>query len=113
MIPSSSEEGVRLAVSYICANFSEKITVDTLASISGFSKYYFLREFKRITGETPVAFLNRIRCENATRLLKSGDFSVSEVCEQCGFENLSYFGKTFKKYYGMSPKQYTASKNKN
>lgn len=112
-LTASSEEGVRLAVSYICANFSNKISVDTLASISGFSKYYFLREFKRITGETPVIFINRIRCENAKRLLRSGALSIREVCEQCGFENLSYFSKTFKKHFGISPKQYTSTINKN
>lgn len=112
-LPNSSEEGVRLAVSYICANFSEKISIDELASLSGFSKYYFLREFKRITGDTPIVFLNRTRCENAKRLLRSGVLSIREACEQCGFEDLSYFSKTFKKHYGISPKQYTESLNKN
>ena len=106
VLPPSSEEGVRLAVSYISANFSEKISIDMLAQISGFSKYHFLREFKRITGETPIVFLNRTRCENAKHMLRTGAFSIKEVSAQCGFEDLSYFGKIFKNFCGVTPKQY-------
>lgn len=100
---TAKEEGIRIAVSYIYANMQQKITLDTLASVSGFSKYYFSREFKKSVGLTPVEFLNLARCEYAKKLLKSDKLSICEISEKCGFEDMSYFGKVFKKFYGVSP----------
>ena len=98
-------DNIRIAIIYIRDNIREKISVDSLAQMSGMSKYHFIREFKRITHYTPVMYINIVRIEMARRLIVEKKLSVGEVSERCGFENLSYFTKTFKKYTGMTPSE--------
>lgn len=98
-------ENVRSAIIYIRNNLSKKITIKDLSLASGISEYYFIREFKRITGYTPVTYINMMRCDMAKKLLLDGEHNVGEVADMCGFENMPYFTKTFKKYTGLLPSQ--------
>lgn len=102
-------EGIRIALGYIRSHITQKLTIDELCDNAGLSKYYFVREFKRIVGDTPVVYINKLRCENAAKLLSNGQLSVGDVAEKCGFDSVSYFGKVFKKYMGMSPGAYEKS----
>ena len=102
-------EGIRIALGYIRSHITQKLTIDELCDNAGLSKYYFVREFKRIVGDTPVVYINKLRCENAAKLLSNGQLSVGDVAEKCGFDSVSYFGKAFKKYMGMSPGAYEKS----
>ena len=99
-------DGIQLAASYILANISQKFTIDELSEQAGMSKYYFIREFKKFTGDSPIVFINKSRCEIAKRMLASDDYSVVEISEKTGFESCAYFCKIFKKYTGVSPKNY-------
>ena len=56
-----------------------------------------------VTGYSPISFLNLLRCTRAQEYLTSGRFNVSETAALCGFENLSYFSRTYKKHMGMLP----------
>ena len=94
------------AISYIKEHISTKLSVDDISKAVGLSRYYFMREFKRITGCTVSAYINTIRCEQAKTLLKSSTLSVKEISAQCGFENISYFTTVFKHYTGTSPSAY-------
>ncbi len=105
-------DNIRAAIIYIRDHIREKITVDTLAQMSGMSKYHFIREFKRITHYTPVMYVNIVRIEMARRLIGEKDLSIGEVSEKCGFDNVSYFTKTFKKYTGTTPSELRLEKNK-
>ena len=98
-------EHVRHAIGYMKANFAGKITMDDVAADAGLSKFHFTREFKRITGRTPIYYLNAIRCEYARNLLESGRHSIKEVAFLCGFANNSYFSSVFQKYTGCLPSQ--------
>ena len=69
----------------------------------GFSKYYLCRTFRQITGSTVVDYLNSLRCAHALQLLSSGEYTVGECAEKCGFRNLSYFAKVYRRYRGCSP----------
>lgn len=102
----TTNHSIQLVISYILANIDGKFTIDNLSEQAGMSKYYFIREFKKATGETPVTFINRNRCEIAKRMLKTGEYSVAETSEKTGFESCAYFCKTFKKFTGMTPKKY-------
>ena len=94
---------VRSAISYIRQHFTEDITVDDICRHLGFSKYYFCREFRRITGRTVTDTINLLRCSHAKSLISSGRCNVSESAERSGFRNLSYFSKTYKRYNGILP----------
>lgn len=105
-------ENIRTAIIYIRDNLKEKISIDNLAQMSGMSKYHFIREFKRITHYTPVMYINIARIEMARRLLTEKKYSIGEVSELCGFDNLSYFTKTFKKYTGVTPSELRIEKSR-
>ena len=85
------------------------IAADSISTEAGFSKYYFCRSFKEITGRTVIDYLNLTRCSHAQSLLLSGSCNVSECAEQCGFQNLSYFSKTYRRYMGHSPSNQLSS----
>lgn len=99
---SGSLAMVKEAVHYLHLHFNEPITVTALAERCGYSKYYFCRVFREVTGSTPIDFLNALRCDRAEALLTEG-MCVSEAAAACGFENLSYFSRTFRRYRGRLP----------
>jgi AraC-like DNA-binding protein len=94
---------VKKAIRYIQGNYDKNISIADIADTAGVSKFYFCRIFKEITGYTTVRYINILRCTNAKKLLLSGKCSVEEAAFQCGFDNLSYFSKTFKKHMGCLP----------
>lgn len=108
-VAADKDENMRLAIGYMYSNFNKQLTLCDIASQVGLSKYYFGREFKRLTGETPFEFIHRIRCEYAKKMMSYGVKSVQEISEICGFENASYFAKIFKRYVGCSPNAYSKS----
>ena len=85
-------------------NFREKLTVEQIAEQAGMSKYYFLREFKTVTGITVITFLNILRCNNAQKLIERGE-TIWLAARKSGFENDSYFTKVFKKTKGILPSE--------
>lgn len=93
------------AIVYIKKNYNQPLTVDNIVAQVGFSRAYFSREFKRITGVSIIAYLNHVRCSMARHILGSGTVSVKDAAEMCGFENLSYFSKTYKKLIGNLPSE--------
>ncbi|MDF2540730.1 MAG: transcriptional regulator, AraC family [Herbinix sp.] len=96
-------EIIKKAIRYIQGNFNKNISVTEIAEEAGVSKYYFCRLFKEITDCSTVSFINILRCNNAKKLLQSGKYSVEEAAHTCGFDNLSYFSKTYKKHMGCLP----------
>ncbi len=100
---------VKRAIAYIRSNYDEQLSVDLIADKVNVSKFYFCREFKRETGYTVVHYINNLRCREAQKLLKSGNHTVSEAARLCGFENLSYFTRTYKAIIGCTP---TESRNR-
>lgn len=103
---TNKTENIKIAIGYIKSHYNEKLSLDEISSQVGLSKYYFLREFKKSTGYTPISYINKIRCENAKKMLLSGSCSIEEISEKIGFDNFSYFSKTFRKSEGCSPSEY-------
>ena len=100
------ETGITLAIGYILANINKSLTADELSEQAGMSKYYFIREFKKATGSSPIEFIHKNRCATAKKMFASGNYSISEVSEKTGFESTSYFSKIFKRYVGITPKEF-------
>lgn len=87
---------------FIDHHFDEPIDVDNISGEACFSKFHFIRLFKKIYGKTPHQYLTAVRLAKAVILLKAGK-PVMEVCNAVGFESASSFGKLFKRTIGMSP----------
>ena len=98
---------IKNVLTYIADNYAQPITLDNLAKIAGMNPRYFCRYFKGITERTPIDYLNYYRIECACELLSTKDISIKETANTCGFNDESYFIKTFHKYKGITPKQFT------
>ena len=86
-------------------HFQEKDTVAQWALLCEMSEVHFRRVFRDYTGQGPVEYRNRLRLERARELLQSGEYNVSEAAFACGFSNLSFFIRLYKKRFGNTPKQ--------
>ncbi len=99
------DETVKNAINYMLSNFNSELSLDSIAEIVGISKYHFIRKFKKITGYTPMQYLNMQRCEIAKSLLNES-YTVKQVSELTGFYNSSYFSKVFQSVTGKLPSEY-------
>jgi AraC-like DNA-binding protein/ligand-binding sensor protein len=97
---------LRKAERYIWDNYTRKLSLQELASISGLSAPYFSTVFKEEMGENLSSYLNRLRVDRAAALLIETELSLSEIAGFCGFEDQSWFSKIFKSYTGVSPGKY-------
>lgn len=96
---------IKKAIKYIQDNYNLKISMSDIAKEIGVSKYYFCRTFSDITCNTAVYYINHVRCTNAKTLLQTGKYTITEIALLCGFDNLSYFTKTYKKHIGCLPSE--------
>lgn len=103
--PLPGTEGVRAAIRYLRAHYSEPITLDALSRAVFMEKCGLCKAFKKLTGQTVIEYLNNYRCEKAKEFLLLGK-TVTETALLCGFHNMSYFTKTFKENTGKLPSSY-------
>jgi AraC-like DNA-binding protein len=90
---------------FVEQNYQQKIDVKTVIDLCNLSNATFCRYFKKMTQMTFTEFLNQYRINQAQKLLLQ-DYNVTEACFLSGFENLSYFNKSFKKLTGENPTQF-------
>lgn len=95
---------VKQVLSWARDRYSERLTIEEAASIAGYSPSYFMRFFKENVGQTFFEYLIDYRLTAASRLLTETDENISEIALECGFENISYFCRSFKKKYGVTPR---------
>ena len=103
---SRYESRIKQMLSFIHNHYSENINTSAIAASANVSESETLRCFKRTLGITPIRYLLTYRLEKAESLLLTTELMVSEVGERCGFQEMSYFAKAFRKQYGCSPKEY-------
>jgi len=94
---------ISTALDYINKNYMQKISIEELANICHLSESHFRRIFHDNTGTTPLDFINRIRIDEACRLLRSTEASIISISEQVGFNSISSFNRCFTKLIGTSP----------
>ena len=93
-------------ITYIMENYREKIYIRDLAALVNMNEQYFCRFFKKSLGRSPMEYLNEYRIKQAMRLLEETDLPVTEVCLECGYNNLGNFLRAFKKYTQTTPLKY-------
>ncbi|MDD3277496.1 MAG: response regulator [Lachnospiraceae bacterium] len=88
---------------YVNKNYSCRITLNEVAELVHLNKNYFCKIFKKITGESLVNYITRVRVEHATDLLIHTDKKIYEVAMEVGFLDYHHFCKTYKEYTNMTP----------
>ncbi len=91
---------------YIMENYNKNITLQTAADYVHVNSSYLSRVYKKETGESIIDAINKIRIDKAKKLLKVHGKKIFEVALEVGIDNPAYFTHVFKKYTGISPKEY-------
>jgi AraC family transcriptional regulator len=94
------------AIKYVQENIHRNLTIRELADKACMSEPNFFRCFKQQYGITPVEYINQQRIQLSMRLLNNTAYSISDICFACGYNNLNYFLKVFKKATGDTPASY-------
>lgn len=104
---SSQENGtpplLQAVMSYIHEHYSQPLTLETIGSTVGISRWYLSKFFKKETGISIVEYINQYRCSNALALLLKSEHPISKISEMCGFSSLEYFSRVYTKQYGHAP----------
>ena len=97
------------AKEYIEQHFDQPITLEHLAFLSSMSVTNFRREWKKKHTETPLQYRDCIRLHYAKEYLNSGYYTISEIAGKCGFKDVSYFVRFFKKKTGLTPGEFKSN----
>lgn len=100
------QEGINKVLEYLNIHFREKIKVDSLSKSSRMSRSNFLRVFKLMTGVSPLQYVLHLRINYACRELQETRRGITEIAYDSGFEDSNYFSRTFRKFIGMTPREY-------
>ena len=109
VVPFGSDHAdalIRRAEDWLHNNFPDDIDLDELAQDLALTPRTFLRRFKSATGETPLAYLQRLRTEAAKRMLEEDRMTIQEVGLAVGYEDVAFFRDLFKRHVGLTPGAY-------
>lgn len=105
-------KGIRIATEYINENYDKKISIEDLADACGLSYSYFSNCFKRTFGDTPKGYITNLRLNKAKYYLTETALPIKEIASKCGFAHFNTFTSAFKKYIGVSPREYRSNRKK-
>ena len=90
-------------------NIYSNLSIDDFAKLCNMSLSSFKRKFSQVYSESPKKYINRVKLEKASELLKTTDLLISEIAYECGFDTISSFNRSFKVQYNTSPTEYRLS----
>lgn len=97
---------LRSMLSYMHRHYAEKISLSQIAAAAGISEREATRCFQKNIGQSPMEYLIGYRLNQSKTFLKEGGRTITEISYLCGFTDSAYFGKAFRKTYGMTPSSY-------
>lgn len=105
-----SAQAVDFICNYINNNYSSKISIQELADQVYMNLSYLGRVFRKTTGMSISAMIQKVRVDHACRMLSDTKRTISDISRSCGFEDIKFFYKVFKKYTGILPGEYREMK---
>lgn len=96
---------LRNMTGFVQANYADDIRLSDIATAGAVCASACCRLFRTHLHTTPIAYLNRYRLEKARELLRGTYYSITEIAQRCGFDGGSYFAESFRKAYGISPRE--------
>ena len=106
---STDIDVVEQAIHYMRENIENSISIKDVLHYVGYSQSHFSKLFKNRTGMSPLSYINHLKMEHASYLLKTTDLKVNQICYKVGIEDPLYFSRLFSKVMGMSPTKYKES----
>ena len=104
-----NDEIVFSCISFLEKNYQSAISLAALANEFHISKQWLILKFKKSINKTPLEFLNAIRIHHGKNFLINSDYTINDIAEKCGFNNVYYFSNFFKKHTGMRPSDFRKS----
>jgi AraC family transcriptional regulator len=101
--PGLGTRALAAVIGYIDAHLEEPVRLSELARLTNVSRFHFCRLFRRSTGLSPMAYLERSRVERAQRLIGQGRLSLAEIALEVGFADQSHFTRRFQRHSGCTP----------
>lgn len=99
-------EETNRAAEYFHQNYMKPVSIERYAAERGMSVSYFIRSFKKYTGQTPNQYILRLRISNAQLLLETTEDNIQEIAASVGYDNPLYFSRLFRKMCGQSPRDF-------
>ena len=99
-------ERIKAMLRFVMDNYGEPIDTAAIARSAAVSESECLRCFKAAIGSTPIRFLREYRVERAAAQLKAGGAAIADIAARCGFQDVSYFTRTFRELMGVTPRAY-------
>lgn len=103
---TDNSQRIDTVLKYISANYATEINLKDVADVACMTTNSFCRFFKKMTNKSFTEFLNEIRIRNAARLLVQEDLSISDICEQVGYNSITNFYRQFVQIMDITPKGY-------
>jgi transcriptional regulator GlxA family with amidase domain len=101
-----ADDAISKVQQYMEKNYNKTITMNEMAGISNMSPRNLIRRFEQATSNTPLEYLQRFRIENAKKMLETKKDGIEQIAMKCGYEDMSFFRKVFKRHVGMTPREY-------
>jgi len=101
-----NDEAISLAQDWLHENFHRTFPLDAPARRVGMSLRNFVRRFKEATGDSPLAYLQKLRVAAAKRLLENDHRSMQEISDAVGYQDVAFFRSLFQRHTGVSPSAY-------
>jgi transcriptional regulator GlxA family with amidase domain len=101
-----SDEKIMEAQTFIEKNYQHTISIENLAGKYYMSPRNFIRRFEGATSNTPLEYLQRVRIEAAKKMLENSNDSMEQIAMKCGYDDIGFFRKVFKRHVAINPKEY-------
>lgn len=106
VLPPNKLDSITNAAKYIEGNYTSKLSIDDIASRAFLSPDYFRKLFKKVTGSSVTSFQQKLRIDEACRLLSTTDVPIKDICVSIGYNDMAAFYQIFKKVTGKTPNEY-------
>lgn len=104
------EETDQCGIGYINRHYTRRFSIPELARRCAVSESVYRKQFKELTGTSPIQYINRLKIEKACQMLQSDDMRPHEISDFLNFYSVPYFYKVFKDFTGMTPQEYARHK---
>ncbi len=99
-------ERINKVFNFVKDNYQKNVSLEEVAGMANMAVPSFCRYFKKVTKKTFTRFVNEYRVVHASKLLAENNMGITDICFESGFNNFSYFNKTFKEFTGKNASQY-------